>query len=162
MRLDGKVVIVSGAGAGMGRACALLFAQEGARVVVVARQGERVQQTADLIQAAGGEARPVQANVSHPEEAERVVRATLDAYGRVDVLQNNAGGGFSPNFLGPGEVDLQFFDEVIANNLRSGFLMAKLVLPHMAQLGGGASSTSPPPTRRGATATSPTERRRRG
>jgi NAD(P)-dependent dehydrogenase (short-subunit alcohol dehydrogenase family) len=138
MRLAGKVAIVSGAGAGMGRATALLFAQEGASVVITARHSERIEETAARIRAAGGQGLAVQANAADSADAERVVRTTLDTYGRLDVLQNTGGGGFTPNFLGPDEVDVEFFDQVVMNNVRSGFLMARFAVPHMAAQGGGS------------------------
>ncbi len=137
-RLEGKVAIVSGAGAGMGRATAVLFAQEGARVVVTARHREKVEETARWIAEAGGEALALEANAASEADAERVVQTTLDRFGRLDVLQNNGGGGFTPNFLGPTEVETRFFDEVVANNLRSAFLMSKLAVPHMEAQGGGS------------------------
>ena len=138
MRLEGKVAIVSGAGAGMGRATAVLFAQEGARVVVTARHRDKVEETARWIVDGGGEALAIEANAALEEDAERVVRATLERFGRLDILQNNGGGGFTPNFLGPTELETRFFDEVVANNLRSGFLMSRFAIPHMVAQGGGS------------------------
>ena len=91
--LTGKVVIVTGASSGFGAAAARLFAKEGCKLVLAARRLERLEELAHEIRATGGEALPVAMDVSRPEQIGAMVRSALGAYGRVDVLFNNAGFG---------------------------------------------------------------------
>ena len=90
-RLDGKVAIVTGGNSGVGAATAELFAKEGAKVVITARRLPQLEEVADKIRANGGEVLVVQADVSKVEDAENIVAKTVEAFGRVDVLVNNAG-----------------------------------------------------------------------
>ena len=90
-RLQGKVAVITGAGMGLGQAVATLFAIEGARVVVGEINGAKGQETVDLIQAQGGEAMLVQMDVRLRQDAERLTRATVETFGRLDVLVNNVG-----------------------------------------------------------------------
>jgi 3-oxoacyl-[acyl-carrier protein] reductase len=90
MHLDEKVAIVTGSGQGIGKGIALRFAREGARVVVNARRAEKVRATAEEIRQAGGTALEAPADVTDESDVERLVAQTMDAYGRVDVLVNNA------------------------------------------------------------------------
>ena len=90
-RLDGKVVIVTGGNSGVGAATAELFAKEGAKVVITARRLPQLEEVAEKIRANGGEVLVVQADVSKAEDAENIVAKTIEAYGKVDVLVNNAG-----------------------------------------------------------------------
>ena len=125
-RLDGKVAIVTGGGTGIGRGTAMALAAEGTRVVVCGRRQGPLNNTVQAIWQQGGGALAVQADVSKEKEAEQVVRATLEAYGRVDILVNNAGIG------GGDEVarhSIEDWDQVMAINLRGPFLMARAVLP---------------------------------
>ncbi|WP_084958940.1 SDR family NAD(P)-dependent oxidoreductase [Thermoactinospora rubra] len=126
--LDGKVAIVTGGASGIGRATARLFAQEGARVVVADLDGEGARRVAAEI---GGVA--VQADVSRPEDCERVVAAAVDAYGGLHVLFNNAGIIRRTTVL---DLDVEEWDRVMAVNVRSVFLMCKYAIPAMT--GGGS------------------------
>ena len=91
MRLSGKVALITGAAMGIGRATALLFAREGAKVAVVDYDSKSGQEKAGLVQDEGGEAIFVRADVSDPGDVQAMVQAAIDAYGRIDVLHNNAG-----------------------------------------------------------------------
>ncbi|HZA67376.1 MAG TPA: SDR family NAD(P)-dependent oxidoreductase, partial [Geminicoccaceae bacterium] len=91
-RLQGKVALITGAGRGIGRAAALLFAREEAKVVVAEIARDSGEATAAAIEAAGGEARFVATDVAEPAQVEAAVRATVDAFGGLHVLYNNAGG----------------------------------------------------------------------
>ena len=138
MRLSDKVAVISGVGPRMGQATALLFAQEGAHIVVAARSANLAPALVERVRAAGGEAHFVAVDAAVPADAERVVAETLDRFGRLDVLVNNAGGGFFPNYEGPAETALDFFNEVLGNNLRGPFLMSKYAIPALRAAGGGS------------------------
>ena len=136
-RFSGKVVIVTGASAGIGKAAAMLFAAEGARVAVVARRAEQGMQTVTAINDAGGEALFVQADVAKASEVEAMVARTVAAWGRLDCAFNNAGI--------PGDVLLPTaqhteanWDAVLAVNLKGVFLCMKYQIPEMLKLGRGA------------------------
>ncbi|MEX0799825.1 MAG: glucose 1-dehydrogenase [Dehalococcoidia bacterium] len=134
-KLDGKVAIVTGGASGIGRATALLFAGEGAKVVVADWQdeGEAVVREA---KGTGGEATFVKVDVSKAEDVERMVKTAVEVYGRLDVLFNNAGveGEQAPT----ADCSLENFDRVIAINLRGVFLGMKYGIPAMLKGGGGS------------------------
>ena len=134
--LDGKVVVVTGAGNGIGRAIALAAARAGGRVVVadvLAADGER---TAREIQDEGGTAVFVPTDVSSAEQARTLVDTAITTYGGLDVLVNNAGTGGAQARLH--EVEPADFDRVIAVNLRGTYLCSKFALAHFLTRGGGS------------------------
>ena len=133
-RLQGKVAAITGAGMGLGQAVAMLFAAEGARVVVGEIKGEKGQETVDLIQAQGGEAMLVQMDVRQPQDAERLTRATVEAFGRLDVLVNNVGVQINKDVVDTSEEEWDF---VVDTNLKSMFLCSKFAVAQMRQQGGG-------------------------
>ena len=90
-RLNGKVAIITGGNSGVGAATAIKFAAEGAKVVITARREAPLLEVAEKIRAAGGEVLPVVSDISKPEDAKRILGATLEAFGKVDILINNAG-----------------------------------------------------------------------
>lgn len=92
-RLDNKVVIITGAGSGMGRAASVLFAKEGAKVVVVDCVAETGQETVKMIKQADNDGMFVKADVSKAEDVKNMVKTTVDIYGKLDILYNNAGIG---------------------------------------------------------------------
>ncbi len=134
LALDGKVAIVTGAGSGIGRAMALAMAEAGAAVAVVGRTLAKVEAVAGEIVASGGQALPVQADVSHSADVQAAVDATTATYGGIDILVNNA--GISPSGrvtdITPAE-----WDECMAVDLRSVFLGARAAIPVMQVRGGG-------------------------
>ncbi len=139
-RVAGKVAIVTGAGSvgpgiGNGRAAAIVYAREGARVLLVDLDVESAEDTRKLIADEKGEASALRADVSVPEECERIVRTCIARYGRVDILHNNVGielpGGLA-------DTTVEMWDRTLAVNLRSVFLMCRSVVPHMERQGGGA------------------------
>ena len=91
MRLKDKIAIVTGGGSGIGRGISLMFAEEGARVLVVDLKEENGRETVDLIEAGGAEALFIQVDVSNAGDAAKMVRAAVDAWGKLDILVNNAG-----------------------------------------------------------------------
>jgi NAD(P)-dependent dehydrogenase (short-subunit alcohol dehydrogenase family) len=138
VRFDGKVVIVTGAGGGIGREHARLFASEGASVVVNdtgRRTGADAASVAAEIQAEGGRAVADTTSATW-DGAAAIVEHALDAFGRVDVLVNNA--GMSPLYGSLGEIDQALWDKVLAVNLRGPFRLAVLIGERMAAAGGGA------------------------
>jgi len=133
--LAGKVALITGAGSGIGRATAQLFAREGAQVMVCDLNRSGGEATVEAIRAAGGQAQFVEANVALAADCERSVRETLAAFGRLDVLFNNAGITRRANVLDTSEAE---WDAVMAVNVKSIFLMSKFAVPVMAEQGGGS------------------------
>lgn len=134
MKLAGKVAIVTGAGAGIGRATALLFAREGARVVVADHNANSGAETVALIRQGGGEAIFVQADVSVAADAEKMISTTLEAFGRLDILVNNAGIYAKGDTASTTEAD---WDRILDVNLKGAFLCSKYAIPAMKKTGGG-------------------------
>jgi len=136
-RVDGKVVFLTGAGSGIGRAGAQLFAREGAKVVVADISREGGAETVRLIKAAGGEALYVETDVTQPASVEQAVRETVRAYGTLNVLYNNAGGSTIND--GPvTEVSLNEWHRTINVDLYGTFLCCKYGIPELMKAGGGA------------------------
>ncbi len=134
MRLQGKVAIVTGAGKGIGQATALLFAREGARVVVANRGEQAGRQTVGVIRDAGGEAVFVKVDVSDPEQANYLMSETRRAFGRLDILVNNAGIYYQ------GDVEttpVEQWGQILAVNLSGAFYCCKAAIPLMREGGGG-------------------------
>jgi NAD(P)-dependent dehydrogenase (short-subunit alcohol dehydrogenase family) len=139
-RLSGKVAIVTGAGSrgpgiGNGRATAILFAREGARVVLVDRVAEWAEQTLGMIADDHGEAFVLEADVTTDAGCRHIVDETVKRYGRVDILQNNVGIGGSGTVV---EIAEELWDDVMRVNVKSMMLMSRHVIPVMAANGGGA------------------------
>lgn len=136
-RLQGKVALIAGAGNGIGRASAYLFAAEGARLVVCARRREIIDHTASQITSKGGSALVVQADLTREDEARFAVEQSLRAYGQLDILLNNAGMS-GVNEASLVETRAEDWDLLVNANLRSVFCCSKYALPEMANAGGGS------------------------
>ena len=136
MRLQNKIALITGAGSGIGRASALLFAREGARIAVADIDEKGGRQTVAAVESAGGEAIFIPADVSKAEDIQQMIQTTVKALGRIDVLYNNAGIG-TP-FVSLEETEESMWDRVMAINLKSVFLACKAVAPVMRAQGGGA------------------------
>ncbi len=137
MRLQGKVALITGAGSGIGRQTALLFAREGARVVVVDIDEEAGRESVDLIAAQQGEAVYVGADVSSGADCEHMVQRGEELYGRLDVLFNNAG----ISHIDDGDAiatEEEVWDLTMAVNLKGVFLGCKYGIPALRRAGGGA------------------------
>lgn len=135
MRLKNKVAIVTGAGRGIGRATALLFAQEGARVVLNDLSPETVQETVKLITEQGGEASILVGDVANAAHVKALVQTTLQRYGRIDVLYNNAGICHSQDVT---ELEEGDWDRLMDVNIKGTYLCCKYVIPEMLRTGGGS------------------------
>ncbi len=133
--LKGKVAIVTGGASGIGRATAILFARESAKVVVADYNPEGGQETLAVIKVEGGEANFIETDVSKPEDVERMVEETVRSYGRLDILFNNAGVGETAKVT---EASLDHWERVLAINLRGVFLGCKYAIPKMIESGGGS------------------------
>lgn len=140
MQLAGKVALVTGAGSGIGRATALTFANEGARVAVVELLAERANAVADEINQVGGEAIPLVADVAQAADVERAVRHATEHFGRLDIVFANAGinGVWAPiEELTPEE-----WDRTLDINLKGCFLTIKYAVPWLKKAGGAIVVTS--------------------
>jgi len=136
-RLDGKVALITGGGAGIGRASAKLFAREGARVLIAERLAERGRAVEAEVRQAGGEALFVETDVAEPAQAERAVAAAIERWGRIDVLYNNAGGATGRDGKVT-EMPLDEFWRTIGVDLFGPFLFCRFVIPYMVRQGGGS------------------------
>ena len=135
-RLEGKAAIVTGAGSGIGRASALLFAQEGAQVLAVDRDEAGLQQTAKEIADSGKQAFARAADAGLESDVKAYVEEALARFGKLDVVYANAGisGGLVPLF----EQSIEHWQEILRINLIGPFLAIKHAAPHMIARGGGA------------------------
>jgi NAD(P)-dependent dehydrogenase (short-subunit alcohol dehydrogenase family) len=118
-KLSGKVALITGAGAGMGRAIAILFASEGCRVLATDVRADRLDELSSAIRATGGEVRTLVADMGVPADVDRSVDASLEAYGTLDILVNNA--GIMDHFQPVGEVDDAMWDKVMKVNVDGPF-----------------------------------------
>jgi len=134
-RLDNKVAIITGAGRGIGRAMALLFAKEGAKVVVAEWVTEGGEETVRMVNEVGGDAIFVKCDVSKAGDVKKTVKAAVDAYGKLDILINNAAIAPYEPLVESTEAN---FDRTIAINLKGVWLGMKYAIPVMIKAGGGS------------------------
>jgi len=140
MLLEGKVAIVSGVGPGLGRANALGLAREGASVVLAARNADQLRAVASEIEAEGGRALAVPTNIAAPEAVERLVGTTVDTYGRVDVLVNNA---FRMDRFQPFEsVDLAYWRKIYDVNVWGSLALTQACVPLLKKAAADAGDAS--------------------
>jgi NAD(P)-dependent dehydrogenase (short-subunit alcohol dehydrogenase family) len=137
VRLQDKVTVITGAGSGMGRVAARMFAAEGARLILADVSPETAEDAAREVREAGGKAIGVAADVSRETDAEAMIDAAVDAYGRLDVLYNNAGVMPAADHSVV-DTDVDTWDKVMAVNVRGVFLGCKHAIPHMIESGGGS------------------------
>jgi NAD(P)-dependent dehydrogenase (short-subunit alcohol dehydrogenase family) len=136
VRLQEKSALVTGAGMGIGRGIALLFAREGANIVAADYDRENGLETVRLIQQTGCQATFVQADVSRPDEVQRMVQAAIDAYGRLDILVNNAGIDL-PQATHVLATEIEDWEKIVDVNLKGVFLCSRSAIPAMKRQGHG-------------------------
>jgi NAD(P)-dependent dehydrogenase (short-subunit alcohol dehydrogenase family) len=134
-RLAGKVAIVTGGNSGIGEATVKLFAREGAKVVLMARREEEGKRVESEVRAAGGEATFVRCDVMDRASVDSAVAAAVERYGAINVLFNNAGGGFPGEF--PRESD-EAWENTLSLNLGGTFRMSRACWDHLIAAGGGS------------------------
>ncbi|MFT7600577.1 MAG: NAD(P)-dependent dehydrogenase (short-subunit alcohol dehydrogenase family) [Acidimicrobiales bacterium] len=135
-RLDDKVAMISGAGTGIGRQAALMFAREGAQVMIAEINTELGQETETMVREAGGQATFVRTDVTDDAQVAAAVEATVEAYGKLNVLYNCAGGSIPED--GPvTDVDLDVWDFTMSLDLKGPFLCCRHGIPKMIEAGGG-------------------------
>jgi NAD(P)-dependent dehydrogenase (short-subunit alcohol dehydrogenase family) len=133
---DGKVAVVTGAGTGLGAATAIAFGREGASLTLVGRRVEKLEETASAVRQRGANVEVVAGDVADEKTATAAVDRSIERFGGVDVLVNNAGIHAHPVLLH--ETPVEEFDEFIAIDLRGPFLFTRAALPSMIERGGGA------------------------
>jgi NAD(P)-dependent dehydrogenase (short-subunit alcohol dehydrogenase family) len=134
MTLEGKVALITGAATGIGRASAILFAREGARVAIADINEKGAVETVDTIKAAGGDAVFVPSNLTRVTDVEAMVRTTVAAFGRLDIFFHNAG------VAGPGRIETtteEAYDQIMDIHVKAGFFGAKFAVEEMKKVGGG-------------------------
>jgi NAD(P)-dependent dehydrogenase (short-subunit alcohol dehydrogenase family) len=135
-RLENKTAIVTGGNSGIGRATAMLFCREGARVVTVGRREAENRKVVEEIAAKGGEIMAIQADLSKKEDCKKVVEETIKKYGRIDVLVNNA--GIADRHMPISQCTEEWYDEVVKIDQYSVYYMCKYALEHMEKAGRGS------------------------
>jgi NAD(P)-dependent dehydrogenase (short-subunit alcohol dehydrogenase family) len=133
-RLAGKVAIVTGSTSGIGEGIARLFAEEGARVLIVGRRTEKGENVRDEILAAGGEASFIRTDMTEDEDVSAMIAFAIETYGRIDILVNNAGTFLHKPFI---ETTLEEWDFLMNLDARAYFFTMQKVLPHMEKQGSG-------------------------
>src|SRR5262245_50316816 len=137
-RLEGKVALITGAGMGMGREASLLFAEAGARIVACDINAAAVGETAELVKRAGGEAVAAVGDVAVEDDVRRMVDTGVGRFGALHILYNNAGVLWKDRDRSVLETDSQWWDRVMAINLKSAFWVTKYGVPHLQRAGGGS------------------------
>ncbi len=134
-KLEGRIALVTGGGTGIGRAIAILFGREGARVVVAGRRSEPLQQVVQEIRRQGGVATFARGDVTKPDRVELMVNGAVYNFGGLDILVNNAGIFVEGAIT---EVDEKKWDRVLGTNLKGAYLVSRLAIPAMKARGGGS------------------------
>lgn len=136
-KLEGKVAFLTGAGAGIAKATALLYVREGAKVAIVELNKEAGAAAEKEVRAAGGDAIFIETDVTKEDSVKRAVEATVAKFGGLDILLNCAGGSLQED-VPVHEMDLEIWNRTVALNLLHPFLTCKYAIPHMMKAGGGA------------------------
>lgn len=137
MRLAGKVAIISGIGRRFGQASALLFAKEGASVVLTSRRPEVIDETVEIIIEEGGKAVSIIADATDYKQVQSVSERTISEFGKINILVNNVGGSYTKNAV-ISEMVWSEWEETLLNNLKSIYNFSNIVIPQMRENGGGS------------------------
>ena len=140
MQLTGKVALITGAGSGIGKAAAVLLAKEGAKIGALGRSDEELKAVVSDIQATGGEAMILKADISQPEEMQQAVEQLVNQWGRLDIVFANA--GINGVWASLEDLTPQEWDKTIDVNLKGTFLTVKYAVPHLKKQGGSVIVTS--------------------
>lgn len=130
-KLTGKTALITGGGSGIGRATALMFAEAGANIVVAARTRSKIEEVAESCRQSGVEAIAVPADITKPEDLDRLVDTTVSQFGGMDILINNAGGAGGP--MSALEVSDEYLAELLHLNLTSRFGLMRRCIPHLLE-----------------------------
>ena len=139
--LEGRTILITGGGRGIGRATALIAAREGANVIVSDLTSDGIEETASLVNKAGGQARVVTGDVTQSDDVDNMVNSAVDSFGRLDAAFNNAGiAPYQVDSAGKNTADWseEAFDRMVAVNLKGVWLCMRAELRHMLASGGGA------------------------
>lgn len=139
MNMKDKIVIITGASSGIGLACCLEFAKQGAKIVMAARNEAKLNEAATTVSALGAEVLPVVADVSNQEDCARLIKATVDRFGRIDVLINNAGISMRALFA---DLDLQVLHNLMNINFWGMVYCTKYALPYLLKTKGSVVGVS--------------------
>jgi NAD(P)-dependent dehydrogenase (short-subunit alcohol dehydrogenase family) len=131
MKLSNKIALITGSGSGIGRASAILFSQEGAKIAAVDIDRKGGEQTVDLIKQKGFGAIFIQTDVSKASDVEKMIKITLDHYGKLDILFNNAGIGMP--FIPFEQIEEELWDRIMDINAKGIFLGCKYAIPTMKE-----------------------------
>jgi 3-oxoacyl-[acyl-carrier protein] reductase len=137
MRLENKVALVVGAGEHLGRSAPLLFAQEGAKVVIAARRPQVLEETARMIQDKGGKVALVVGDATRREDVDRMIATAVSEFGRLDILYNNIGGGWVEIDRKVHELSDSAFEQIVGSNLMAIFNTCRAAAAQMLKQGGG-------------------------
>lgn len=138
-RLENKVVLVVGAGEHLGRSAPLLFAQEGAQVVISARREKVLVETAEMITGQGGQVAIAPGDATNPEDVERMIAVAVDTFGKLDVLYNNIGGGWIELDKKLHEISQEAYDVIVKSNLQAVYTASRAAVIQMLKQGHGGS-----------------------
>jgi 3-oxoacyl-[acyl-carrier protein] reductase len=133
--LNGQVALITGGGRGIGRAIAIAYAEAGATVCVTARTSSEIDQVVSEIEQSGGQAFAITCDVSDRSSVEAMIEQTIEKFGRLDILLNNAGGGLERTFVGEDDPDV--WQSVVEINLLGTYFCTRAALPHLKAAGGG-------------------------
>jgi NAD(P)-dependent dehydrogenase (short-subunit alcohol dehydrogenase family) len=134
MKLEQRIAVITGAGSGIGQAMVRLFAGEGARILAADVNENAAQETARMVTEAGGTCRAFAVDVSRPDQVRAMIDQAIAAFGRIDILCNNAGIGSTTDVV---ECEPDEWDRVMTVNVKSVYLGCKYAIPHMLAQGGG-------------------------
>jgi NAD(P)-dependent dehydrogenase (short-subunit alcohol dehydrogenase family) len=138
-RLDNKVILVVGAGEHLGRSAPLLFAQEGAKVVISARRAQVLEETAEMIRSKGGQVEIVTGSATNRDDVNKMIATTVNAFGRLDVLYNNIGGGWVELDKKIHEISDSAYEQIVSSNLTSVYNTSRAAVIQMLKQGHGGS-----------------------